>query len=152
MSKKQESSAICTNRRARFDFALEDTAEAGVILTGSEVKSIRAGNVQINEAYANFLGDELWLINAHIAPYDNAGYVQHDPRRSRKLLMHRKELDRLRHARESKGYTVVPVKLYWKKGNVKLQIALAKGKKQVDKRETIKQREWNRQKHRILKG
>ena len=149
---KQNTSAICHNRRARFDYALEQAFEAGLALLGTEVKSIRQGRANMNEAYANFLGDELYLIGAHIAPYENAGYAQHDERRDRKLLLHRKELDKLRQAREAKGYTIVPVRLYWKNGKVKLEVALAKGKKQVDKRETIKQRDWDRQKHRILKG
>lgn len=149
---KAQSATIATNRRARFDYALEQHFEAGLELMGSEVKSIRAGNCQISESYANFLGDELFLINAHITPYENAGYVQHEARRTRKLLLHRRELDKLRSARESKGFTVIPVRLYWKYGRVKLDIALGKGKKEFDKRQTIKARDWERTKHRVLKG
>ena len=99
-----------------------------------------------------FVGNELFLINAHITPYENAGYAQHEARRTRKLLLHRKELERLQHVRESKGYTLVPIRLYWKNRRVKLEIALAKGKNVVDKRQTIKDRDWERSKHRILKG
>ena len=152
MSKQGDSATIATNRRARYDYAIEKTFEAGISLVGTEVKSIRNGNASLAEAYANFLGDELFLINAHIAGYKNAGYAQHDERRTRKLLMHRQELDKLKSAREAKGKTIVPLRLYWKDGKVKLEIGLAMGKKQVDKRETIKQRDWDRQKHKILKG
>ncbi len=121
------------------------------MLTGSEVKAIRAGNAQINEAYASFSSTELWLINAHIAPYAHAGYTQHEPRRSRKLLMKRRELDKLRQAVQAKGQTLVPLRLYWSRGLVKAEIGLAQGKKHYDKRQTIKERDWNREKQKLLK-
>lgn len=149
--KKPSPGTICQNRRARFDYAIEDTFEAGLSLTGSEVKSVRAGNAQINESYASFSTSELWLINAHIAPYEHAGYAQHDPRRSRKLLMHRRELEKLRQAVQAKGQTLVPLRLYWSRGLVKAEIALAQGKKHHDKRQAIKERDWNREKQKLLK-
>ncbi len=152
MGKKQTANSICMNRRARFDYAVEQTFEAGISLLGGEVKSIRNGRVSINEAYASFVGNELWLINAHIAPYENAGYIKIEERRTRKLLMNRKELDRLQQATQAKGYTLVPLGMHWKRGNVKVVVGLAKGKKTVDKRQTIKERDWNRQKQRMFKG
>lgn len=151
MAKKGDSSTICLNRRARFDYEILDTYEGGLVLQGTEVKSIRAGNISINEAYAAFTAHELWLINAHISPYENAGYSGHEERRSRKILLHKKELEKLRQARETKGLTLIPLRIYWKYGRAKIELGLAKGKKTVDKRETIKRREWDRQKNRVLK-
>ncbi|MFZ2619788.1 MAG: SsrA-binding protein SmpB [Alphaproteobacteria bacterium] len=151
MSKEAGTSIIALNRRARFNFELLEFYEGGLVLTGSEVKSIRGGNAQVNEAHAHVVGDELWLINAHIAPYINAGYTQHDARRTRKVLLHKKELLKIKQAREQKGLTLVPTKLYWKKGKVKVEIALARGKKLHDKRATLKERDWNRQKQQLMK-
>jgi SsrA-binding protein len=152
VNKGDSSSTICANRRARYDYELLDILEGGLVLTGSEVKSLREGNAHITEAYANFLGDELFLLGAHIAQYKNAGLNNHEEQRTRKILMHRQELKKLRQAKEEKGLTLVPLKLYWKNGKVKIAMALARGKKNIDKRQTIKSREWDRQKHRLLKG
>ncbi len=149
---KKNSSVICRSRRVRFDYEILDTLEGGLVLMGSEVKSLRAGKGNINEAYANFVGNELYLIGANIAPYENAGYMQHEPDRLRKILLHKKELEKLKMAREAKGLTLMPLKLYWKKSLVKIELVVARGKKQFDKRETVKRRDWDRNKHRILKN
>jgi SsrA-binding protein len=146
---------ICENRRARFNYELLDFYEAGVALTGPEVKSLRTGGGQLHEAYASFSKGELWLVGAYIAPYKHAtlqGAVGYDERRSRKLLMHASELKKLKQAREQQGLTLVPLRLYWKHGRVKLALALAKGKNTIDKRETIKRREAERATRRIFKG
>ncbi|MCB1559264.1 MAG: SsrA-binding protein SmpB [Alphaproteobacteria bacterium] len=145
---------VAENRRARFDYFLEEKFEAGVMLTGTEVKSLRHGQCSLNECFAEEKGGDLWLIGSYIAPYGPAGaHLQHVPRRERKLLMHRRELARLFAAVKQKGYTIVPVRLYFNaRGVAKVEIALAKGKAQHDKRETIKQRDWNRSKNRILRG
>jgi SsrA-binding protein len=150
--KDKTSATICANRRARYDYELLDTFEGGLVLMGSEVKSLREGNAHITEAYASFLGDELFLLGAHIAQYKNAGIANHEEQRTRKILMHRQELKKLKQAREAKGLTLVPLKLYWKSGKAKISLALARGKKNIDKRQTIKSRDWDRQKHRLLKG
>ena len=152
MAKKASPNTICDNRRARFNYELLEFYEGGLVLTGGEVKSLRAGAAHISEAYASFVGDELFLIGAHIAQYKNTGYTQHDERRSRKILLHKKQLKKLKEAREQKSLTIVPLRIFWKKGLAKVDIALARGKKTHDKRETIKQRDWDRQKHRILKN
>lgn len=150
---KHNPNTIAVNRRARFDYEILDTYEGGLVLEGSEVKSIRAGNVHINEAYASIVGGEMFLIGAHIAKYANAGYAGHtDERRTRKVLLHAKEIENLKFEREAKGSTLIPVKLYWKNNRVKIAIAVAKGKKQHDKRAAIKERDWNRQKQRMFKG
>jgi len=150
---KHDPNTIADNRRARFDYEILDTYEAGVMLEGSEVKSIRNGAVQINEAYVSVMGHEIFLIGAHIAKYANAGYAGHtDERRTRKLLLHAKEITNLKKEREAQGCTLIPLKLYWKNNRVKLRIGVAKGKKQHDKRASIKERDWNRQKQRMFKG
>ena len=146
-----EQNLIAQNRRARFDYAVTDTFEAGLVLTGSEVKSLRAGGGNIAEAYAVFMGDELMLIGSHIAKYSHGGYANHEEIRTRKLLLHRKELDKLQRAVARDGMAVVPLKLYWKVGYAKCLLGLAQGKKTIDKRATIKEREWNIQKQRLLK-
>jgi SsrA-binding protein len=151
----KEPNLICENRRARFNYAWEDVYEGGLVLSGPEVKSIRAGGGQLNEAYASFSKGELWLIGAHIAPYKHAtiqGAASFDERRSRKVLLHASEIKKLKAAREQQGMTLVPLKLYWKNGVVKVLLALAKGKNTVDKRETIKRREEERATRRIFKG
>lgn len=144
---------VADNRRARFDYALEDRFEAGIMLTGTEVKSLRHGQCSLNEAYVGPKKGEMWLFNAHIAEYMPAGaHLQHDPKRPRRLLLKKREIDKLLNAVHREGYTVVPTRLYFNsRGLAKLEVALAKGKKQHDKRETSKQRDWNRQKSRILK-
>jgi len=140
------------NRRARFDYAIEDDLECGIVLEGSEVKSLRAGGANIAESYAHVDNGELWLINSYIAPYDQAKSFKHDERRPRKLLVSRKELSNLWNATQRKGMTLVPIVLYFNhKGIAKLKIGIAKGKKLHDKRDTSAKRDWNRQKQRLLK-
>jgi SsrA-binding protein len=153
MRTEKHSGTIAENRRARFNYVLEEFFEGGLVLLGSEVKSLRLGYGQINEAYAQFSRGELWLVGAHIALYKDAGYAGHtDERRSRKILMHAKQLDKLQNAVQAQGYTLVPVRLKWKHRVVKVDVALAKGKNLVDKRETIKRRENDRELLRLKKG
>ncbi|MDO5603960.1 MAG: SsrA-binding protein SmpB [Paracoccus sp. (in: a-proteobacteria)] len=143
---------IAENRRARFDYAIESDLECGVVLTGSEVKSLRTGQSNIAESYASVEGSELWLINSYIAPYKQAGVFGHEERRRRKLLVSRKEMARLWAAIGREGMTLVPLVMYFNhRGIVKIKIGIAKGKKLADKRETSAKRDWNRQKQRLLK-
>jgi SsrA-binding protein len=143
---------IALNKRARHEYFIEENHEAGLALQGWEVKSLRAGKAQITEAYVLVKDGEAWLIGAHITPLRTAStHVVADPTRTRKLLMHRGEIDRLMGAVERKGHTLVPLRLYWKRGNVKLEIGLAKGKKAHDKRATEKDRDWQREKSRLMK-
>ena len=143
---------IAENRRARYDFAIEDDIEAGIILMGSEVKSLRVGQSNIAESYASVEGGELWLTNAYIAPYEPAKTWGHEARRWRKLLVKKKELARLWSATAREGMTIVPLTMYFDdKGRVKLKIGVAKGKKNHDKRAAEAERDWNRQKGRLLK-
>jgi SsrA-binding protein len=144
---------IAVNRRARHDYFIEDRFEAGLALEGWEVKSLREGNAQLTEAYVNLRQGEAWLVGAHFSPLRSTStHVKADPTRARKLLLHRHELDRLAGAVERKGYTLVPLDLHWHKGRAKLNIGLGKGKKQHDKRADRKDRDWQRQKERILKN
>lgn len=145
--------SVATNRKARFNYEILETFEAGIMLTGGEVKSLRAGHATINESYASVEAGELYLINAHIMEYGAAkgGFVKQVAARPRKLLVHRKELDKIMGAIEQKGKTIVPLELYFNpRGKAKVRIALAVGKDLVDKREDIKKRDWNRDKQRIL--
>ena len=155
MAKKKPrtpSNTIALNRKARFDYHIEEEFEAGIALDGWEVKSLRAGRANLKESYVIVKDNQLHLLGAHIAPLPSAStHVNPDPVRTRKLLMHRKEIDRLVGMVDRQGYTLVPLSLYWKNGRAKLKIALAKGKKKYDKRAAIKQREWERDKQRILK-
>jgi SsrA-binding protein len=149
---KAEPRVIAENRKARFDYFIEEQLEAGIALTGWEVKSLRAGRANLTESYAVFKGGEAWLLGAHFAPLTSAStHVQADPTRTRKLLLHRREIDRLIGAVERQGYTVVPLSMYWQKGRAKLRLGLAKGKKDHDKRATQKDRDWQRQKSRLLR-
>lgn len=132
---------VAENRKARFDYTIIETYEAGLVLTGSEVKSVRNRQVQLKDAYVAFRGDEAFLQNAHIAEYKSSSYNNHAPERLRKLLMHRLELNRLMGAIREKGLSCVPLKVYFKKGRAKVEIALVKGKKTHDKRESIKKRD-----------
>jgi SsrA-binding protein len=146
------SRTIAENRRARFDYAIESDLEAGIILTGSEVKSLRIGQSNIAESYASVEGGELWLINSYIAPYMQAGVFGHEPRRRRKLLVSKRELSRLWNAVGREGMTIVPIVMYFNaRGRVKLKLGIAKGKKLADKRATEAKRDWDRQKARIMK-
>lgn len=150
---KKSPSVIALNKKARHDYFIEETLEAGLCLEGWEVKSLRSGKGQITETYVQLRGNEAWLFGAQITPLLTAStHVKADPTRTRKILLHRLELDRLIGAVERKGYTLVALDLHWSKGKVKVNIGLAKGKKQHDKRATQKDRDWQRQKGRILKS
>jgi SsrA-binding protein len=150
--KKKSTSTIAVNKKARHDYFIEQTFECGLVLEGWEVKSLRDGRAQITETYVHLKNGEAWLIGAHFSPLNTAStHISPDPTRTRKLLLNRKELDRLVGSVERKGYTVVALSLYWLKGRAKLEIGLAKGKKQHDKRASDKDRDWQRQKARILK-
>jgi len=149
---KQSSSTIALNKRARFEYQLEERFEAGVALKGWEVKSLRAGRVQFGESYVLLKNGEAFLFGCLITPLPSAStHVDADPMRNRRLLLHRRELDQLIGMVERKGYTLIPTAMYWKKGKVKVEIALAKGKKTHDKRRTEKERDWERQKGRLLR-
>ena len=152
-AKKPAGNIIAVNRRARHDYFIEDSFEAGLSLEGWEVKSLRTGNAQLTEAYVHVKKNEAWLVGAHFAPLKTVStHIHADPTRTRKLLLHRQELDRLTGQVERKGFTLVPLDLHWTKGRAKLKIGLAKGKQQHDKRASKKERDWERQKARILKG
>lgn len=149
---KSPNPTIAENRKARHDYFIEDRYEAGLALTGWEVKSLRAGRAQIKEAYVYLKNAEAWLFGAHFSPLTSAStHVQADPTRTRKLLLHRHQLHHLVGAVERRGYTIVPLELYWKNGRAKLEIGLAKGKKQHDKRAVDKDRDWQRDKARLMK-
>ena len=149
---KEKDNAIARNKRARHDYFIEEEYEAGIALEGWEVKSLREGRAQLQESYVILRQGEIFLFGAHFSPLNSVStHVTADPTRTRKLLLHATEIGRLRGAVERRGYTMIPLSLYWKRGRAKLRIALAKGKKQHDKRATIREREWNRQQHRLLK-
>jgi len=156
-SSKQKPSAtsgstIALNKKARHEYTLEDRVEAGLALEGWEVKSLRAGKVQMVDSYILLKSGEAFLFGALITPLPTAStHINPDPRRTRKLLMHRDEIDKLIGAVERKGYSLIPTAMYWRKGRAKLEIALAKGKKEHDKRATLKDRDWQRDRQRILK-
>ena len=144
---------VAENRRARYDYAIEDTYEAGIALTGTEVKSLRFGEGSIAESYAEVKDEQVWLINANIPEYLQANRFNHEPKRPRKLLLHRKQINKLMGAVERQGMTLVPLKMYFnERGRVKLQLALAKGKQLHDKRDTEKKRDWSREKGRIMRA
>ncbi|MFQ0814852.1 SsrA-binding protein [Brucella anthropi] len=155
MNKPKNSPArkiIAENRKARFNFEILDTLEAGLVLTGTEVKSLRANQSNIAESYASFENGEFWLINSYIPEYTQGNRFNHEPRRLRKLLVSRREMSRLFNSVSRDGMTVVPLKLYFNdRGRAKLELALARGKKTHDKRETEKKRDWNREKARLLR-
>lgn len=142
---------IATNRKARHEYFLLDTYEAGLVLKGSEIKSIRAGHISLAQAYVNVDGNEAWLVNAHIAPYNEASRNNHDPLRVRKLLLHRKEIRKLSDKVRQKGATIIPLRIYLKDGKAKIEIALAKGKRHYDKREEIAKRDAQREMDRRYK-
>ena len=150
--KGNQSNTIALNKKSRHDYHLEERFEAGLVLEGWEVKSLRAGRVQIKDSYILLKNGEAWLFGAVITPLQTAStHIQPESQRSRKLLMHRTELNRLIGAVERKGYTLIPTAMYWIKGRAKLEIALAKGKQAHDKRATMKERDWQRDKQRIMK-
>ena len=151
-SSAKDNPLIADNRRARHDYFIEESYEAGLSLMGWEVKSLRAGRAQIKESYVFLKDAEAYLFGAHISPLPTAStHVIPDPIRTRKLLLNRAELNRLIGAVERRGYTLIPLELYWKNGRVKLKLGLAKGKKEHDKRDTSKERDWQREKSRLMK-
>jgi SsrA-binding protein len=149
---EQSRKLIAENRRARYDYFLEDSIEAGVMLTGSEVKSLRVGRANIAESYAAVTGREIELVNADIPPYGQANRFNHEPRRPRKLLLHRKQIDKLIASVQRDGRTIIPTRLYFnEKGTVKLELAVATGKKAHDKRQVSAERDWQRDKARLMR-
>ena len=152
MAKTQGTKLLSDNRRARHDYTLLETVEAGLALVGTEVKSLREGGATLSHAFAEERGGELWLVGAHIAPYDKGGAMGHDPDRDRKLLLHRREIDRFSGRARERGLTLVPTKLYFKNGRVKVEIALGRGKEVRDKRREIAKRDADRQIERALKS
>jgi SsrA-binding protein len=155
MTKKAEKteSSIAQNKKARFDFFIEDRIEAGLALQGWEVKSMRAGKAQLTDSFVIFRDGEAWLLGSHVTPLNTVStHVVAEPKRTRKLLMNRREIDRLIGLVERKGYTLIALELYWSKNRVKVAVGLAKGKKQHDKRDTEKDRDWKRDKARALKA
>jgi len=143
---------VCQNKKARHDFFIEETMEAGIALLGTEVKSLRDGRANLMDSYAWVENNEAYLYNCHISPYSPATQFNHDPTRKRKLLLHRKEINRLIGASREKGYSLIPLKIYFKKGIAKVELSIAKGKKQHDKRETIKKRDADREIRQAMKA
>ena len=142
---------ISKNRKASFNYFLHEFFEAGIVLTGSEVKSLRNGKVNISESYAFDVGGEIFLINSHIPAYKESSYNNHNPKRNRKLLLNKREINKLMGRINREGFTLIPTKLYFKKGKAKIEIAVAKGKKQYDKRHVKKKRDWDREKARYFR-
>jgi SsrA-binding protein len=152
MRKEQTETVVATNRKAFHDYAIEEKLEAGIVLRGTEVKSLREGKVNLRDSYASVDHEEVILHNCHITPYSHGNIMNHDPLRPRKLLLHRKEISKLLGKTQQKGLTIVPLRIYFSpRGKAKIEIALAKGKKQYDRRETIKTREAEREVERALK-
>ncbi len=149
--KSDDVKVVATNRKARYEYTIEDRYEAGIALTGTEIKSVRAGAVSLGEGFVLVRDDEVWLMDVHIAVYEQAGQRTHEPRRQRKLLLHRREIGRLAADVQQKGYTIVPLRMYFKGPYAKLEIGLAKGKRQYDKREAIAERDSDRRVRRELK-
>lgn len=152
MSDDKKTTPTIKNRKARHDFNVEETYEAGLVLKGTEVKSLRQGKASFTDSFAYLQDGEVWLRELYIKPYEHGSYYNHDPRRPRKLLLNKKEIRELDKAVQQKGYTIVPLKLYFKKGNAKVLIGVAKGKKQFDKRDSIKEKDVKRQIERNVKG
>jgi SsrA-binding protein len=142
---------VCRNRKAYFEYHIDDLYEAGLVLKGTEVKSLRLGKANIQDSFARFRDGEIFLLNAHISPYPHAAGENHDPTRPRKLLLHRREMKRLMGKLTERGYTLIPLKLYFKNEHAKIELGLAKGKKKFDKRETIRRREEQRELERARK-
>ena len=150
MAKEQGRKLIASNRKARHDYHIEDTFEAGLVLTGTEVKSLRMGRASLIDGYAVFYGDELWLEGVHIPEYLNGNWTNHTPRRRRKLLLHRSELTKIARKSSESGHTIVPLQMYFKDGIAKVEIAVAKGKKAYDKRHALRERQDQREVQRAL--
>ena len=142
---------ISINRKAKFNYFLEEFYEAGIVLKGSEIKSLRGGKVNISESYAFDNNGEIYLINSHIPLYKESSYNNHNPKRNRKLLLNKREIDKLLGRIHREGFTLIPTKMYFKKGKAKVEIAVAKGKKQYDKRQAIKKRDWSKEKARFFR-
>ena len=153
MNKKTNSGLkiICLNRKASFNYFFEDILEAGIVLKGSEIKSIREGKINISDSYAIEKKGEIILINSHIASYKQASYSNHNPLDERKILLNKREINKLIGKMQREGFTIVPTKMYFKKGKAKIELAVAKGKKKFDKRSTKKNRDWNRDKARYIR-
>lgn len=151
MAKKTENNTLATNRKARHDFFIEDSIEAGIVLKGTEVKSLRQGKANISDAYAEIRDSEVYIENMHISPYEQGNIYNVDPLRSRKLLLHRSEIRRLEKEVSLKGYTLIPLKVYLTRGKVKVELAVARGKKLYDKRESIAKRDSDRRIRQALK-
>lgn len=153
MTKENAHRIVAQNRRARFDYFITEEVEAGIVLTGSEVKSLRDGRASINETYAGEMQGEIYLFNANIPVYEQANQFNHEPKRPRKLLLHKRQMNKWIGAIQRKGMTLVALSIYFNaRGRAKVALGLAKGKNTVDKRQTIKERDWNRDKARILRG
>jgi len=149
----QKQKIVADNRKARFNYEIGEVFEAGIMLTGTEVKSLRQGRATIAESYADSRNGELWLINANIPEYLQGGRENHEPKRARKLLLHKRQIDKLASAVEREGMTIVPLKMYFNdRGRAKIELAVARGKKLHDKRETDRKRDWNREKSRLLRA
>lgn len=144
-------STIAQNRRARHDYDILERFEAGIVLTGTEIKSVREHNVQLVGAYARVRDSEVWIQDMHIAPYSHAGYASHEPRRDRKLLLHRREIRKVKELLGEKGLTLIPLSLYLKRGKVKVELGVARGRKQYDRREVIKERDQSREMARAVR-
>ena len=142
---------IAVNRRARHDYHIDESYEAGIVLLGSEVKSLRAGKANLKDSYARIENGEMWLLNVHISPYAAASQFGHEPTRKRKLLLHAREIERLHGKVKERGFTLIPLRLYFKDGRAKVEIGLARGKKLYDKRESIREREMRREVDRAMK-
>ena len=152
MAEDGERTLVATNRRARFEYEILDTFEAGIALLGPEVKSLREGRANLTDAYATIRRGEAFLIGVHISPYTQAGRENPEPRRERKLLLHRSEIDRLKSRVAERGFTVIPLQLYFSNGRAKVELGVARGKRQYDKREAIRRRETDREMQRTLRG
>ncbi len=152
MARPKGEKLVADNRRARHEYELLERVEAGLVLQGTEVKALREGRATIQRAFADVRGDEIWLVGANIAAYDKGGIANHDPERDRKLLLHRREIDRLRGRVQERGLTLVPTRLYFKDGRAKVELALARGKELYDKRRDLAKREADRQIDRALKS
>lgn len=150
MAKEQGRKVVASNKKARHDYLIEDTFEAGLVLMGTEVKSLRMGRASLIDGYATWRGDELWLEGVHIPEYVNGNWTNHTPRRRRKLLLHRAELAKIMRKSTESGHTIVPLQLYFKDGRAKVEIAIAKGKKQYDKRHALRERQDTRDTQRAL--
>jgi SsrA-binding protein len=150
VAREQGRKVVASNRKARHDYLIEDTFEAGIVLMGTEVKSLRMGRASLIDGYATFRGDELWLEGVHIPEYVEGTWTNHTPRRRRKLLLHRAELAKIARKSQDSGHTIVPLQLYFKDGKAKVEIAVAKGKRQYDKRQTLRERQDNRDAERAL--